>query len=454
MRNYFTLILTVGIIILLSSQRVFSQNHIKTENIEKQIDSLINPLLNEKLASGTILISINGAIVFSKAYGMADIENNIPCTEKTRYKLASITKTFTALSIMQLYEHGKLDLNDMLIKYLPDYLPGEKISIYNLLNHTSGIPSYIYSDNKLAGLQEIIERIKMIKPQTQAGEIFDYSNSGYALLAYIVEKVSGMEYEKYVALNIFAPSEMPNSGIISTTGINNDLAQGYSIAEYEGIQKSGVEGQLGKGDGALYSSAHDIYNYFETLWSNKLISADNLKKMIIPYKGSYGLGWIIEEYGKYKVIYHHGGSSGTMTNFKTFVSDSSRITVICLFNNDYLIKNSLNEQIEHIALGEPWTPIFEVSKKTIKSFTSCIGTYSIGQEDNFILSIENNKIFFQNNDLKKCEALPLNDSSIYIKETNSVFKFKKDKDNEEISLMGFIGTPEMIYMVEGKRISK
>lgn len=454
MKNIFILILNVGIILLLSSQRVFSQQHIKTECIEKQMDSLINPLLNEKLASGTILISINGAIVFSKAYGMADIKNNISCTENTRFKLASVTKTFTALSIMLLYEKGKLDLNDMLIKYIPDYLPGEKISIYNLLTHTSGIPSYIYSDNKLAGFQEIIERIKTIKPQTEAGEIFDYSNSGYSILAYIVEKVSGMEYEKYVEQNIFAPSDMSNSGIISPTGINRDLAQGYSIAEYKGIQKSGAEGQLGKGDGALFSTAHDMYNYFETLWSNKLVSANNLKKMFTPYKGSYGLGWIIEEYGKYKVIYHHGGSSGTMTNFKTFVSAGSRITVICLFNNDYLIKNSLNEQIEHIALGEPWTPIFEVSKKTMMSFASYVGTYSIGQEDNFILSIENNKIFFQNNDFKKCEALPLSISSIYIKETNSVFKFKKEKDNEEISLMGFIGTPEMIYLVEGKRISK
>jgi CubicO group peptidase (beta-lactamase class C family) len=418
------------------------------------MDSLINPLLKEKLASGTILISINGSIVFSKAYGMADIEKNIPCTENTKYKLASITKTFTALSVMQLYEQGKLDLNDKLIKYLPGYLPGERISIFNLLTHTSGIPSYIYSDNKLAGFQEIIERIKTIKPGTEAGEIFDYSNSGYALLAYIIEKVSGMEYEKYVEQNIFAPTKMSNSGIISSNGINNNLAQGYSIAEYKGIEKTGIEGSLGKGDGALYSTAHDMYNYFEALWGNILVSANNLEKMFTPYKESYGLGWIIEKYGKYKVIYHHGGSCGTMTNLKTFVTDSSRVTVICLFNNDYLIKNSLNEQIEHIALGEPWAPIFENSEKTIKSFHSYTGTYSIGPSDNFVLSIQNNKIFLQNNDLKKCETLPLSDSSIYVKETNSVFKFKKEKDNEEISLIGFIGTPEMIYMVEGKRISK
>jgi len=429
----------------------FSQR-IKTECIEKQLDSLICPLVNQGLASGTILISVNGVIIFSKAYGLADIDKKIACTIKTKYQLASITKTFTALAIMQLFEQGKLNLTDKLIKYLPGFIPGEKITIQNLLTHTSGIPSYIYYNNKFAGFLEILDNIKTLKPQSEPGEIFCYSNSGYVLLTYIVEKVSGLEYENYVEQNILAPAGMSDSGIIASNGINNNLAQGYSIAEYKGVQKSAVQGQLGKGDGALYSTTEDLYNYFEALWKNRFISADNLEAMLTPFKESYGFGWMIEKSSRYKVIYHDGGSTGTMTNLKTFIAGNTRITVVSLFNNDFLIKNSLNEQIEHIALGEPWTPVFKTSKKTIKSFHVFTGIYSIGDGDNFILSIEDDTLYMQNNNLKKCIAEPLSDSSIYVKETNSIFKFKKEIDKNEIALTGFIGTPEMIYLVDGKRI--
>jgi hypothetical protein len=123
-----------------------------------------------------------------------------------------------------------------------------------------------------------------------------------------------------------------------------------------------------------------------------------------------------------------------------------------LFNTDFMLSALVDEQIEKIALGEPWKPIFRLNKSSVNSFKIFAGTYEISADDVFRITVENDKIYYQGNDKKKYAAFPYNETSIYIKETNSRYRFTLDKKSEGISFVGFIGTPVSTFMVEGKRI--
>ena len=179
----FTLLI---IICVFAFQAGFTQSntHINTQEMEKKVDSLMMPLVDEGLLSGSILISIRGNILFAKGYGLGDRESNILNTPETIFRIGSITKPITAIAIMQLHERKKLNINDPMSKYLQDFPTSDNITIYHLLTHTSGLPSYNWmrSKNKPQELDTVINWIKELPLQSKPGEKFMYSNSGYALL--------------------------------------------------------------------------------------------------------------------------------------------------------------------------------------------------------------------------------------------------------------------------------
>jgi len=431
------------------------KNSTTTNNGNKngeQLDPLLMPLIKENMCSGNVLIAVNDVIAAQKSYGMANIRENIPNGPETKFRVASVSKTFTAVAIMQLCEQGKLDLEDKLAKFLPDFPNAGRINIFHLLSHSSGLPDYLYRDDKFAKLEKIIEQIKNLKPRFEPGAEFDYSNSGYALLTYLIESISGLRYEQYLEKNIFRKAGMENSGIVGTSGKYGDLALGYSIAEYRGQQESEPTGPLAKGDGAVFCTAEDLFRYNKAFFNNTLISAASRKLMLTPIKESYGLGWFSETRNAWNVYHHPGGSCGTMANFKTFLDAENKITVINLFNNDLLFSPLVDRQIENIALGEPWQHIFYQDAFRLDLFRRYAGTYQISPEDIFTLSFENGKLFYQAAGQKKCGAFAYDEASIYVKEINSRFKFTMDPDGGRIEFSGFIGTPEMIYRVEGERI--
>jgi CubicO group peptidase (beta-lactamase class C family) len=295
---FLAFLLFLGLLFLSIFTAVYGQRQIDTTKLEKQIDSIMLPLVKNNLLSGTVLIAVNDAIVFQKAFGMANVENGIQNKEDTKFEIASITKMFTAISIMQLYERGKLDLQDKLIKYLPDFTPGNKITIYNLLTHTSGLPSYYALGKNHADFKEVISWIKALSLKFEPSTDFEYSNSGYALLAFVIENISGLTYEDYLRHNIFIPCEMNHSGMIPLDPAltARDLAKGYSTNESGGLQRSEWRGPLGKGDGALYSTSGDMYKFSKALFNHTLLSPKYLELMFKSVKQSHGIGCIVEDY--------------------------------------------------------------------------------------------------------------------------------------------------------------
>lgn len=186
------------------------------ESLEAKVDAYLKPYLDMNCFSGAVLIAKGDRVLLSKGYGMANYDLDAPNTPKTKFKIGSITKTFTVLAIVQLAERRLLSPADKLAKYIPDYPNGDKITIDHLINHRAGIPN-IENDDELAvkgysSTEEIIKLFKNLPLDFQPGERSTYSNSGYVLLAHIIEKVSGKRYEDYLDEHVFKPAGMNDTG--------------------------------------------------------------------------------------------------------------------------------------------------------------------------------------------------------------------------------------------------
>jgi CubicO group peptidase (beta-lactamase class C family) len=367
-----------------------------------------------------------------------------------------VTKLFTAVAVMQLVEEGRLGLQDKLNKYLPDFPPGEKIRIHHLLTHTSGLPSFNAREKPFIGFQEVTGLIKALSPNFEPGEGFEYSNSGYALLAGIIEKVTGEAYEDYVQRRIVASAGMMHSGMVpndpaSTIG---GLAVGYSLSGSGGLQPSQPDGPKGKGEGSLFSSAEDMLCFSRALLGGRLVSQKALDQMFLPFKEAHGMGCIVEDYRGWKVVSHPGGMQGVRASYKAFLKPGSQVVVIDLFNTDFMLSHLVDGQVEKIALGEPGEPIFSLNPSRIGSFRALAGTYEISADETFQITVEGDQIHYQEPGQQKRRALPFSETALFVKDINSRFHFTVSKTSGDITYRGFYGTPAGALMVEGRRIQK
>lgn len=260
------------------------------KELEIKIDSYIKPYLEMNAWSGLINIYQNGIPIFQKGYGYSDKEWDIKNSSETKFRIASISKVFTEVAILNLVETGKISLDDPLSQFIPDYPRGHQISIRHLLNHRSGIPHLNsfpnYNElNKLAyDLDEVIELFKQKPLDFEPGDRYNYSNSGYVLLAYIIEKVSGISYESYLKQHIFNKIDLQNTGVDSEAKILKNRARGYMFDETgELINAEFVNMSIKIGGGSLYSTAEDLNKFIQSLINEELLSSTLLE---LPNFGS------------------------------------------------------------------------------------------------------------------------------------------------------------------------
>jgi len=313
------------------------------KNTQLKIINYIKDYSKEYEFSGTILVAQGSTIILNKAFGMADYENNIPNTTQTAFEIASTTKQFTATAILKLQEKKLLNVQDKLSKYIPDYPNGDEIKIYNLLNHTSGIHDYvesaesIESGNYASTLEELIELFKNKPLDFDTGTEFEYSNSNYILLGYIIEKVSKKNYKDYIKENILKPLNLSNTGFLSNKATIKDKALGYdTIDNNENEYKKTIdtEGSLISSAGEIYSTVEDLYRWEEALYAGKIINKESLKEMFTPNSSDYGYGWFIYESSKGNKIISHGGNLSGYTSYVKRNVDKKYLIII-LSNRDY-----------------------------------------------------------------------------------------------------------------------
>ncbi len=309
------------------------------------IDAYLTHLSETGVLSGSVLVAHNG-MLFSKGYGLADKDEHIPNTPQTRFRIGSITKQFTAMAILMLQERGKLLVQDHICLYIPSCPQDwQSITLYHLLTHTSGIPDYTNFPDFVAtwtqptSPEQLIARFKDMPLDFPPGSRFKYSSSGYVLLGYVIERVSGESYATFLQKNIFDPLKMDNTGYDTTYPSLPQHATGY----YRGyIKPDAYDTSVLYAAGALYSTVEDLFTWDQALLAEKLVSQQELDAMFTPHipcppagpggcllhtDQGYGYGWFIAAEPQGKLIYHVGHIDGFFT-YNGFYPESHLVVVV------------------------------------------------------------------------------------------------------------------------------
>jgi CubicO group peptidase (beta-lactamase class C family) len=330
------------------------------QDLAPKADEIINAFVKQSQFSGSVLIAKGGKVILSKGYGMANYELDVPNTPQTRFRLGSITKQFTSMAIAQLVERGLVKVDDPITKYLPDYPKetGDKVTVYHLLTHTSGIPSFTNSNdyqqiklNPFSG-EKLIAWVKDKPLEFAPGAEFKYNNSGYILLGYIIEKVSGKSYEQYLKENIFEPLGMKSTGYDHNKVVMKNRAAGYTAKGKEIENAEFIDMTVPGGAGALYSTVEDLYLWDRALYTEKLVKKPALEKIFAPFKSNYAWGWKVGEVNGRKFVGHGGGIDGFNTTIIRFVNDD--ICIIALSNRIPAALNPMSKNLTALLFGEKY----------------------------------------------------------------------------------------------------
>jgi len=361
---------------------VYAFSQVKNE----QIDSILNNTVKTDGPGAIIFIKQKGKVLYEKAFGKANIENKVDMSTKNAFNIGSVSKEFTAMSVIQLLEKGKLSLEDNVNSYLPNYSKnGDKIKIKHLLSHTSGLKSHtdtIWANTDARkyfnSSKDVLNYFKNDIVQFEAGENHDYCNVNFNLLAYIIEKVSGMEYTDYVNENIFKPLGMTNSYIPNEGQLIPNLATGYELKNNEIVYARYHSINQTRGSSSIHTTVEDLSKWYEGLMNSKVISRENLIKAWTPFtlntgeKSTYGYGFYSDKKFNKTSIFHNGFIFGYSTSDMYFPEDDLLILVVSNISDINVINT--NTIIFDIASSIYKSEIPELTTDLLDTY---VGTYLI-----------------------------------------------------------------------------
>jgi len=303
-----------------------------------------------------------------KGYGMADIENEVPASPRTVYRIGSVTKQFTSVAIMQLVEQGKLSLDDDVTKYVPNApTHGRHVLVRHLLNHTSGIPSYTDVEGSFGRVMRqdlskdsLIATVKDDSLQFEPGSHFYYNNTGYFLLGMIIERVTGKSYGDYLRDVLFAPNGLTSTVYCSVMPLIKHRAQGYDARSTGLVNADYISMDLPYAAGSLCSTVGDLAAWTRLLHSGKLVKGSSFTAMTTPAKLTsgrpmqYGFGLFMDTLGTHRRIHHGGGINGFISELAYYPDDS--LTVVVLSNTAPAPSDEVAENLARVAFGMPLLP--------------------------------------------------------------------------------------------------
>jgi CubicO group peptidase (beta-lactamase class C family) len=319
---------------------VSSANAKESADLVSAVDAALPPHV------GACVMAIdNGVVVFEHGYGLADIETKTPCTPTTNFRMASVSKQFTATAIMLLVDRGKLSLEDKLTKFFPGFPEyGRKITVKHLLTHTSGLPAYEDLIPPGTTLQlddlDVLHLIMDTKePRFSPGEKFEYSNSGYALLGLIVEVAAQKPFHEFMASDVLSPLGMHNS-VLYQRGLNEIPYRAFGHEQRDGawVRSDQSLTSAVRGDGAMYTSLRDYQKWLHGIEDRKLLSDRSYEAMFSPqvvtdrHASRYGFGWFLDEYRGQPRIHHNGDTHGFRLCVQRF--PKKRAAIIVQINNE------------------------------------------------------------------------------------------------------------------------
>jgi len=360
-----TLILTASATSLAHAQPARGAQ-VPRDVIARATDSLANAALKSGPVAALSIAVVRGRdTVVMKGYGYADIENDIPATAQTVFRIGSVTKQFTSAAIMRLVEQGKVSLDDDVTKYVPNApVQGQKVLVRHLLNHTSGIPSYTdvgpaFGRRMRLDLSpdSLLAIVRTDSLQFEPGSHFYYNNTGYYLLGMIIEKVTGRKYGEYLNETFFTPHGLSSTMYCSVSPIIKRRAQGYERGPNGLVNASYISMELPYAAGSLCSTVGDLVAWTRLLHSGKIVSAPSFQAMTTPVKlpvprpMSYGFGLVSDTLGSHRRIQHGGGINGFISSLAHYPNDS--LTIVVLANTAPAPSDQLADDIARIVFGMP-----------------------------------------------------------------------------------------------------
>ena len=411
------------------------------EDSAARMEEVVQSYVSAKQFMGSALVARDGKVLFSHGYGSANLEWGVPNSSTTKFRLGSVTKQFTAACVLMLEERGKLRIDDPVKKYMPDAPAAwDKITIYHLLTHTSGIPSFTgfpdYASTEAVKTtpEKLVERFRDKPLEFQPGEKWNYSNSGYVLLGYLIEKIGGQSYSEFVQQNIFDPLGMKDSGYDSNSTIIPHRAEGYT-AKPKGLEHAGyIDMTIPFSAGALYSTTEDLLRWEEGLFGGKLLSAASLQKMTTPFKHDYAFGLGVRDEKGHKVIEHGGGIEGFNTQLAYYPDD--KLVVAVLGNLNGGAPAAIAAKLASVAHGEKIVLASErkeipVSAKILATY---VGTYELAPNFQFVVTLEGDHLVTQATGQPKIPIFPESETMFFPKVVDAEIEFLKN-DRGEVTHM-------------------
>lgn len=301
------------------------------------LNKIVQAYVGRHQFMGSVLVAKGDDIILNRGYGSADVEWNIPNSPITKFRLGSVTKQFTAACVLLLEERGEWKVSDPVKKYIPGAPAAwDKITLFNLLTHSSGIPNFTsFADYREWELKPttpkgLVDRFRDKPLDFPPGSKWSYSNSGYVLLGYLIEKASGETYQHFLQTNIFDPLNMKDSGYDSNSAIILHRASGYTLSWNTIENAKYINMTVPFSAGALYSTTEDLLKWERGLFGGKLLSPASLKEMTMPFKENYAFGLVVTDTNGHKKVEHGGGIEGFNTDVAYWPDE--RLAVIVLGN--------------------------------------------------------------------------------------------------------------------------
>jgi CubicO group peptidase (beta-lactamase class C family) len=406
---------------------------------DKKLDALILGQYPAGEPGATVLVARNGEVIFRKAYGMANLELDVPMKPEMVFEIGSITKQFTAVCILMLMEQGKLSLTDDITRFIRDYpTHGHNITIHQLLTHTSGIKSY----TSIEGLMEkgrmdykpgeLIDMFRNQPMDFAPGEKFLYNNSAYFLLGYIIEKASGMSYPEFLEKNIFQPLGMNNSYYGSQRKIIKNRACGYQKDGDEFVNAEYLSLTAPYAAGAIMSNVDDLLKWNTALHECRLVSRESLGKAFTNYtlnngdKIDYGYGWSLNRINGSPTYEHGGGIYGYLTN--AIYLPEEKVFVAMLSNRDDKGPGTLSTRIAAITIGRPYPEEKDTIGLSPGQLKKYIGTYVFEDSAIRYILLDDNKLYSQRKGSSRFRILPLSDHKFMYENDLSTIEFTENPD--------------------------
>jgi CubicO group peptidase (beta-lactamase class C family) len=337
----------------------------------QKIDEFLRLCHEYRIFDGSVLVSESGRVIYKKSYGLANREWNVPHELDSRYVIGSVSKQFTAMLVLQLAEEKKLRLDGKISDYLTDFPKdkGDRVTIHQLLCHSSGIPDNQYFANWYTELwhreystKELIELFYGVDLEFSPGSQFAYSNTGYYICAAIIEKVTGKKYEEVLKERILQPLGMENSGFMDSYQIVPKMATGCMYWNFAYIKAPHADPTSSIGAGSIYSTVADLFKWERALAGNKLVSKKFQDLMFEPHikmRGNrhYGYGvvlgkeWIAGLDKSVGFVEHSGNQPGFSCLLLVFPNDDH--SIILLSNIDHIDLRSMKQGLVNILYGQP-----------------------------------------------------------------------------------------------------